>query len=160
MSMKNLLLPILVMCCVSQAIATRQHTPHKEKIEVTYTSGDKVTFLTRYNTVKVIGLYVTSRNGIQYTIPTNFLHNIKRPKIETVELQFQVLGGEYEEGAFSLRFYHGTTDCFAYGITDQNEQTSSFTFEKGMFFDSSRSMIEYEEKHNQKLEPTVETPVE
>jgi len=124
-------------CIISCTFAARHYSPHKKKVEVTYTDGDKVVFLTRYTTMEVTGLHVISRNDIQYTIPTNYLANIQRPQIETVSLKFQVMGKEYEEGSFFLGFYHGAPDK-----KGGECPFAEFIFAQGIFYDSFDSWYE------------------
>jgi len=156
--MKTRLAIFILGCIITSTFATRHYTPHKKKVEVTYTDGDKVIFLTRYTTMEVTDLYVISRNGIQYTIPTNYLANIKRPQIETVSLSFKAMGEEYVEGSFYLVFRYGSVE-----EKDDDYPFADYIFEKGKFYNSFDSLYKehgMKKLHNQNMEPMLKTPAE
>lgn len=123
--MKKLILVIATLCVTLNVSATRCYHPHKKKIEVTFTDGDRVVFSTQYTTVSVTSLKIVSRNNITYTIPEDELQEIVRPQIDTVHLVFQRMGEKYQEGTFTL--------LFDYKKDDSTQVPAMFLFKNGVF---------------------------
>ncbi len=122
--MKKLIPMIVVLCVVFNASATRVYHPHKKKIEVTFSDGDRVVITTKYTDVSVTGIEIISHNNITYTIPEKALSEIKRPQIDTLHLTFQCMGEKYQEGTFGLYFNYKPNETETY--------KASFYFENGV----------------------------
>ena len=152
--MKKLFSVIIILCVVSSAFATRIYHPHKKKIEVTFTDGDRVIFSTKYTTVTVTNLEIISRNNITYTVPEDALLEIKRPQIDTVHLTFQRMGEKYQEGTFYLYFDYVTDDK----SKEKELSRAEFVFENGIYVGTFEDWYENKKKHNKSSEPILKTP--